>query len=119
VQSVPDDIDITGFQVEASDGAIGRVDEVMRGPGEIYIVIDTGPWIFGKKVLVPVGIIERIDRDDETVRLAYAKDVIKNAPEFDEGGFGHEYRQDLGAYYARLPGGPDVDPKEERRLYSE
>lgn len=118
MQGDPDeiDIDITGFEVEARDGVIGRVDEVMHAGGQSYIVCDTGPWIFGKKLMLPDGVIERIDRDEETIYLRYARDVIKNAPEFDERAFGYEYRQDLGAYYGRLPGGPKIDPKDERRL---
>ena len=40
--------DITGFGVEAIDGSIGKVDEATYDLGRSYIVVDTGPWIFGK-----------------------------------------------------------------------
>jgi hypothetical protein len=60
-------LDVTGFDVEAQDGSMGKVDEVTYEVGESYIVVDTGPWILGKKVLLPAGLIERVDRDDETV----------------------------------------------------
>jgi len=29
--------------------------------------VDTGPWIFGKKVMLPAGVISRVDHDDEQV----------------------------------------------------
>ncbi|HET8812946.1 MAG TPA: hypothetical protein VFM67_10140, partial [Gaiella sp.] len=43
-------IDVTGYEVEASDGSIGKIDEATFDTGSSYIVVDTGPWIFGKKV---------------------------------------------------------------------
>ena len=59
--------DITGYSVEALDGGIGKIDEATYEVGSSYIVVDTGPWIFGKKVMLPAGVIERVDADDETV----------------------------------------------------
>jgi hypothetical protein len=51
--------------------------------GARYLIVDTGPWIFGKKVVIPAGAIERVDRSDEKVFLALPKEAIKNAPEYD------------------------------------
>ena len=56
---------LNGFGVEAVDGSIGKIDEATYDVGSSYIVVDTGPWIFGKKVMLPAGVIERIDYDDE------------------------------------------------------
>ena len=36
-------LDIKGFDVEATDGAIGRIDETTYDVGSSYIVVDTGP----------------------------------------------------------------------------
>ena len=52
-------MDLTGFEVEAVDGSIGKVDEATNDVGESYVVVDTGVWIFGNKVLLPAGVIER------------------------------------------------------------
>jgi hypothetical protein len=63
-------------------------------------VIDTGPWIFGKKVMLPAGIVDRVDHDDRTVFVFVSKDQIKNGPEFDETTYRDEqYRGELGTYY--------------------
>jgi hypothetical protein len=35
-------------------------------------------------VLLPAGVIERVDRTDERVFVGLSKEQIKNAPEFDE-----------------------------------
>ena len=94
------DIDLTGFEVEASDGGIGKVDEASYEVGSGYIVVDTGPWIFGKKVMLPAGLIDRIDTADEKVFVSRTKDEIKDAPEFDETQYRDEaYRGELGSYY--------------------
>src|SRR5215212_4509695 len=66
--------DLTGFSVEARDGSIGKVDEASNDVGASYIVVDTGVWIFGKKVLLPAGTIDTIDPDSETVFVSRTKD---------------------------------------------
>ena len=76
--------ELTGYSVEAIDGGIGKIDEASYDVGVGYIVVDTGPWIFGKKVLLPAGVISRVDHDDEQVFVNRTKDQIKDAPEFDE-----------------------------------
>jgi hypothetical protein len=91
---------LIGYSVEAMDGGIGKVDDATNDVGASYVVVDTGPWIFGKKVMIPAGVIDRVDNDDETVYVSRTKDEIKNAPEFDESRYGEDaYRQELGGYY--------------------
>jgi hypothetical protein len=95
------DIDITDYSVEAVDGGIGKVDEATYDVGSSYLVVDTGPWIFGKKVLLPAGVIDRIDSESETIFVNRSKDEIKEAPELDlELGATDEYRTRVGTYYA-------------------
>ena len=98
------DTDVVGFKVEAVDGSIGKIDESTYDAGSAHIVVDTGPWIFGKKVMLPAGVIREVDVDNETVFVNRTKDQIKNAPEFDEALTTDEgYRNRLGSYYG--PGG--------------
>jgi hypothetical protein len=97
--------DITGYKVEALDGSIGKIDEASYDVGAGYVVVDTGPWIFGKKVMLPAGVISRIDAEDEAAYVNRTKDQIKNAPEFDEERYRDDtYRSGLGSYYGT--GGP-------------
>jgi hypothetical protein len=92
-------VDLTGFKVEATDGSIGKVDEATYEAAGSFIVVDTGPWIFGKKVLLPAGVIRDVDLDSETVFVDLTKDEIKNAPEFDEETYRDQtYRNQLGEY---------------------
>ena len=96
----PDARKLEGFHVEARDGSIGKVDEATEEVGSAAIVVDTGPWIFGRKVVIPAGVIERVDAD-EKVFVSMTKDQIKDSPEFDpeKGWRNDEYRTRLGSYY--------------------
>jgi uncharacterized protein YifN (PemK superfamily) len=69
--------------------------------GRAAVVVDTGPWIFGRKVVIPAGAIERIDLNEKKVHVAMTKDQIKNSPEFDQerGWRDDEYHARLDAYY--------------------
>jgi hypothetical protein len=99
-QEVIDPVDVVGYSVEATDGGIGKIDEATYDAGSSYIVVDTGPWIFGKKVMVPAGAIQRIDLESKAVQLARSKDEVKNSPGWDPDQFTQpEYRQKLGSYY--------------------
>ena len=35
-------LDVTGFEVEAADGSIGKVDESINEAGGSYLIVDTG-----------------------------------------------------------------------------
>jgi hypothetical protein len=99
--ATPSNVDLTGFKVEARDGSIGKVDEATHEAGGSFIIVDTGPWIFGKKVMIPAGVISDIDPDTETIFVNLTKDEIENAPEFDETKYRDQsYREKLGGYYS-------------------
>jgi len=96
--------DITGYGVEALDGSIGKVDDATYDVGSSQIVVDTGPWIFGKKVLLPAGVVSRIETKNKNVYVNRTKEQIKNAPEYDDSLIQDEdYRERVGSYYG--PGG--------------
>jgi hypothetical protein len=93
-------VDLTDFKVEATDGSIGKVHEATHEAGGSFVVVDTGPWIFGKKVMLPAGLIRDVDLETETVFVHLTKDEIKNAPEFDEETYREQsYRNELAEYY--------------------
>jgi hypothetical protein len=94
-----EEVDLSDFKVEAADGEVGEVYEIVDGS----IVVDTGPWIVGKKTVLPVGVIEAIDPEDHTIRVDRTKEEIKNAPEWDPTGYAEqEYRIRLAEYYSRF-----------------
>jgi hypothetical protein len=97
--------ELLGYHVEAIDGSIGKIDDATLDADLGHIVVDTGPWIFGKKVMLPAGVIKTVDHVNEKVFVNRTKDEIKNAPEFDDSMRNDEkYRTELGTYYGT--GGP-------------
>jgi hypothetical protein len=91
---------LVGYKVEATDGSIGKIDSDSREVDTNYLVVDTGPWIFGKKVMLPAGVVDRVDHDEQKVYVDRSKDQIKAAPEFDENSHTDPtYRDKLGGYY--------------------
>src|SRR5207249_11945183 len=96
-------MDLTGYSVEALDGGIGKIDEAGYDVGAGYLVVDTGPWIFGKKVMLPAGVIEHVDAEGQRVYVNRTKDTIKSSPEFDPDAYQEQsYRDALGSYYDAL-----------------
>jgi hypothetical protein len=92
---------LDGFEVRASDGSIGTVDKATYDVGASYIVVDTGPWIFAKRVLLPAGVIQRVEQDAGVVHVGRSRGEIRSAPEFEGGSMTTAYRDQLGRYYGR------------------
>ena len=100
--SIDPTVDLTGYEVEATDGSIGKVDEATYETGRSFLVVDTGPWIFGKKVMLPAGVIRSVDETDERIFVNRTKDQIKDSPEYDDSMLDDEsYRTRLGSYYGQ------------------
>lgn len=65
-----------------------------------YLIVDLGFWIFGKKVLLPVG-RSRIDHEANRVyALGMTKEQAEDLPEFDEGRIlDYEYEERVRGIY--------------------
>jgi hypothetical protein len=75
--------DLVGYTVHALDGEIGEVDESSNAVDDAHFVVDTGFWIFGKKRLVPAGVVSGIDAAGRCVDVNMTKDQIKSAPDWN------------------------------------
>ena len=93
-------MDLTGFDVEATDGGIGKVDEATNETSASTLVVDTGFWIFGKKRMIPAGVVQRVDPGEKRIYVNMTKEQIKNAPDYDPDRHRDvDYRRDVGDYY--------------------
>jgi hypothetical protein len=105
--------DLVGLDVEATDGHIGKIDEASDEAGAGSIVVDTGFWIFGKKRLIPAGLVERVDRETRVVHLSCTKEQVERAPDYDElRADDPSFRVEVGTYfdptqYAQMGGDPN------------
>ncbi|MFD9060843.1 PRC-barrel domain containing protein [Kitasatospora purpeofusca] len=95
-------LDLTGYRVEAEDGPVGKVDRHSQDVDFAHIVVDTGPWIFGREILLPAGTVRRVDTEERAVWLNRTKDEIKNAPEYhkDQHTGDLDYHLTVGDYYS-------------------
>ena len=94
----PEEEDLGGYVVHATDGDVGKVDRDDRSTGDRYLLIATGPWIFGRTVLVPATVIERVDHRSQTVYLRCPRDVIRDAPEYRDD---RSHRDELDVWYGK------------------
>jgi hypothetical protein len=91
---------LVGYQVEATDGGIGLVDEASYETGASYLIVDTDPRINGQKVLLPAGTVQRVDHNSRTVYLLCTEDQVKHSPEYDRESLGKpSYRDRVGSYF--------------------
>ena len=93
--------DLVGYSVEATDGSIGKIDKATTETDASYVVVDTGPWIFGKKRLIPAGAITDVRHDDKTALVSMTKDQIKSAPDYDASDWNDQTRSQHADYYDR------------------
>lgn len=93
--------DILKFDVYSGSEKVGSVDDLLLDDaGQFrYWVINTGAWIVGKKVLLPVGRA----RIDEGVRRVYAdgltRDQVKSLPEYKGDPVDYDYEERVRNVY--------------------
>jgi hypothetical protein len=77
--------DITGYHLQASDGEIGHVDDVLiDGNWRIrYLVVDTSNWIGGKSVVISPTALHGIDWSQSKMQVDLTREAIRESPSFD------------------------------------
>jgi hypothetical protein len=93
-------LDLVGYAIAAADGDIGKVDHAIFDIDSACLIVDTARWMPGGKVMLPAGVVERIDTDDHTVHVDRPRNQIRDAPEYTPGGdIDIGYRDRLRGYY--------------------
>jgi hypothetical protein len=111
-------LDIAGFEVEARDGPIGRVDRATNEVDASYIVVNAA----AKRVILPAGLVNTVDLDGRRVLVDATTAHVRGAPLFEErSGVTPAYRSQLGGYYggltsrpAPVPSGSRTQPRQTR-----
>jgi hypothetical protein len=81
-----EDEDILGFSLYSNTEKIGSIDDILvDDEGQLrYFVINTGLWVFGKKVLLPIG-RTRVDFSERRVYAStLTKEQVEELPEYKE-----------------------------------
>jgi len=97
--------DTIGYDIQARDGAIGHVDDLLLDDGAWTIrwfVVDTGNWLPGKQVLVAPDWVEDVAWPERAVRVGLTRAQIQGAPEYDRARpVDRAYEQRLFSHYGR------------------
>ena len=97
--------DLMGYRIDANDGLIGLVSDFIFDDSDWrirYLVVDTGEWLPGRKVLVALDWIELIVPDEKAVRVDLGRSSIEKAPQYDPKALpSREYEMALYKYYGK------------------
>jgi hypothetical protein len=75
-----------GYAIKASDGDIGTVSDFLFDDASWqlrWLVVDTGNWLSGRKVLLPPSALGRLYAKDSVFAVKLTKQQIKDSPEID------------------------------------
>jgi uncharacterized protein YrrD len=77
---------LIGYHVHGTDGAFGTVHDLLVDDHIWmlrWLVVDTGNWLPGRKVLIPARALGRPDPASRQVLIARTKEQIENSPDID------------------------------------
>jgi hypothetical protein len=98
---------IKGFAIEAEDGKIGSVSDFLfddRTWKLRWMVVDTGGWLPGRKVLIHPSAIGPLDYDREHLPLRLTKQQVKNSPDIrDDEPVSRQMQDDVYGHYGWDP----------------
>jgi hypothetical protein len=102
---------LEGYAVVAFDGGVGEVVAAEGKAGRSFLVAATGPTLeggtltAGRMVMLPGGLIERVDPKARVVHVAATRALIATAPTFEGDRYRDgAYRAELGAHYGPAVG---------------
>lgn len=105
--------EVNGYGLHATDGELGHVADFLIDDGDWairYLVVNTGNWWFGQKVLVSPDWIEAVSWTDRKVSVRVTRQAVKDAPKFDVvEHIDRQWETDYAAYYERA--GDSVAPR--------
>lgn len=97
---------VTGYRINAADGNIGEVEDFLVDENNFiinYMVVDTGNWFPGKKVIISPKWIKEIIWKTSEVIVSATVEQVKNCPEYEAGKYlSDEYEANLKNYYGRF-----------------
>jgi hypothetical protein len=95
--------DLQEFTIHATDGDIGRVDHFLFDDQQWtvrYVVVDTGKWLPGRRVLISPRAVGRVDTGDRTLRLDLTREKVRDSPDIDtDKPVSRQKEEELHTYY--------------------
>ena len=95
--------ELHGYTIGAVDGVIGHVKDLYLDDQAWvvrYLVVDTGSWLFGRKVLISPIAIGEPDWAGQLLPVSITKEQVENSPGFDsEKPVTRQHEMDYSGYY--------------------
>ena len=95
--------DLVGYTIRANDGDIGKVHEFYFDDQSWtirYVVVDTGGWLSGRKVLISPVAFDRPDWETCTFPVNLTKEQVRNSPSIDtDKPVSRQHEAELHGYY--------------------
>jgi Protein of unknown function (DUF2795) len=77
-------VDLGGFEVEGKDGTIGRVVRTDSSASGGFVVVERGfGFERGRQLLVPAGLVDRVDLQARRVSVGLERGRLEGAPEYE------------------------------------
>ncbi len=77
---------IKGYAIAATDGQLGTVSDFLFDDSSWqvrWLVVDTGKWLSGRKVLLPPSVLGHLDPEGEKFPVSLTMQQVKNSPDID------------------------------------
>jgi uncharacterized protein YrrD len=77
---------LKAYAIEANDGTIGTVSDLLFDDSAWkikWLVVDTGSWLTGRKVLIHPSAIETVDDEQRRLSVSWTKAQIESSPDID------------------------------------
>ncbi len=98
--------EVTGYEVEGTDGRVGYVDDFLiddEGWMIRYFIVDTRKWLPGRRILSSPRWVRDVDWVEREVRLSLSCEQIESSPEFDpDTTVRRSYEEELHAHYGEV-----------------
>jgi len=99
--------DIKGFTIAATDGGIGTVTDFLFDDESWtlrWIVVETGTWLSGRKVLLPVSVLGHPDADARSFPVRLTMALVKDSPAFEaHEPVSRQHEERMYGYYSMSP----------------
>jgi uncharacterized protein YrrD len=95
---------LAGDRIQATDGELGKVDEFYfedKTWGIRYLVVETGSWLLGRKVLISTAALKAPDWQGKIFPVALTREQVRTSPDIDtEKTVSRQHEIELQQHYA-------------------
>jgi len=96
-----------GYGLQATDGDIGSVSDILFDDQDWamrWVVVDTGNWLPGRKVLLPTSVLRHIDAGDGSLAIDVTRKQVEESPGVgDDEPVSRQMETDMYSYYGWSP----------------